>query len=754
MDSAPPATLRPGFVDALPTRVVPASLGTMGHLVDARAPSGTVGVDDAALGAPVQRATAVDLPLRPRPSGAPAPSGGRTGRAVAVQRAGEPEPVVGQATDATGAADTAGASDSWSDSVPDDAAATTAPDPAPPDHAGHDHAAPDRIEPDRAAHDQAAPDTAQARVQRTPHGPGPAAPTLGADPRSGSTASRPGGIGGVASDSEAGRAPATGPLGAGPVPGGLPVQRTSAPADELADSHGPAGPEPLAPRRGPSGREVPTIAARTVDPPIDRPAAGEGVPTAPFPAPPAPSAARRPGLGAPLAPAAVQRSPESDGADRSPGAEASRPSSEHPIDDATSPDPSPAAGAVAGEPETESAWAASDEVVVTGLPLLGDRGPGTGMSAPGPGPIASGWADPGSGFPLAATDTGIEHGTDPTSSARSGDREGDGNGVEATNATPTTSASLEASATPVAARGLVGASAVVQRLGAGGDLPGPQAALPTVSLTPSRRIVPSVTGASAWAPAAGRAGGRVVVARVVAPEAGNDPPAGVGREGPDLAASVADLVDAASGRPIATGAPAAPSGFGSGASADPMPGGTPSGPGPREAASVLTAPASATVQRSVAAAGTPASATSPPRGPLAVQRFGLPSIPSMPGAGDLPDLSSLRRRVPDLGEAAGEARSRVEAAASGAADRARDAASSTASDLRERAEQAADSARGASAAAVDDAAAAAGAALGGGTAGAGEVEQLVRRIYGPLVRRIKAELLLDRERRGIRIDGI
>ncbi len=34
------------------------------------------------------------------------------------------------------------------------------------------------------------------------------------------------------------------------------------------------------------------------------------------------------------------------------------------------------------------------------------------------------------------------------------------------------------------------------------------------------------------------------------------------------------------------------------------------------------------------------------------------------------------------------------------------------------------------------------------------VEQLVRKLYGPLVRRIKAELLLDRERRGIRIDGI
>jgi len=34
------------------------------------------------------------------------------------------------------------------------------------------------------------------------------------------------------------------------------------------------------------------------------------------------------------------------------------------------------------------------------------------------------------------------------------------------------------------------------------------------------------------------------------------------------------------------------------------------------------------------------------------------------------------------------------------------------------------------------------------------IEKLAQRLYGPLVRRLKAELLLDRERRGIRIDGI
>ena len=50
-------------------------------------------------------------------------------------------------------------------------------------------------------------------------------------------------------------------------------------------------------------------------------------------------------------------------------------------------------------------------------------------------------------------------------------------------------------------------------------------------------------------------------------------------------------------------------------------------------------------------------------------------------------------------------------------------------------------------------ASAAGAAASA-AAGPEAVEQLVRRLYGPLVRRIKSELLLDRERRGIRIDGI
>ncbi len=70
--------------------------------------------------------------------------------------------------------------------------------------------------------------------------------------------------------------------------------------------------------------------------------------------------------------------------------------------------------------------------------------------------------------------------------------------------------------------------------------------------------------------------------------------------------------------------------------------------------------------------------------------------------------------------------------------------------------EAADAARSASDTLTQAGQALSPAAVGaGGTSAATEnVEQLVRKLYGPLVRRIKAELLLDRERRGIRIDGI
>lgn len=65
VSDAPPSTLSTGFVASLPTRVVPSRLGTMGHLVHADAPGGTIAAVDAGLGSPVQRAVVADLTLRP-----------------------------------------------------------------------------------------------------------------------------------------------------------------------------------------------------------------------------------------------------------------------------------------------------------------------------------------------------------------------------------------------------------------------------------------------------------------------------------------------------------------------------------------------------------------------------------------------------------------------------------------------------------------------------------------------------------------
>jgi hypothetical protein len=91
MDAAP-ATLRPSFESLLPTRAVPSSLGTMGHLVDGAAPAGVIGVGDAEPSAPVQRAVASELSLRHPPSASPP----RVQRAVAVAEPPPAAPVAGQ----------------------------------------------------------------------------------------------------------------------------------------------------------------------------------------------------------------------------------------------------------------------------------------------------------------------------------------------------------------------------------------------------------------------------------------------------------------------------------------------------------------------------------------------------------------------------------------------------------------------------------------------------------------------------------
>ena len=126
--------------------------------------------------------------------------------------------------------------------------------------------------------------------------------------------------------------------------------------------------------------------------------------------------------------------------------------------------------------------------------------------------------------------------------------------------------------------------------------------------------------------------------------------------------------------------------------------------------------------------------------PAAVQRLaGLPSF--RPPSLDVPQLPQAPSGLPSIGEppsglpSADQLESRASEIASGATDALRSGSDALSSPAQ----------------AASTALAAAGAGAGGG---AENVEQLVRKLYGPLVRRIKAELLLDRERRGIRIDGI
>lgn len=797
VDSSPPAALRTGFVDALPTRIVPSSLGTMGHLVDARAPAGTIAVDDATLGAPIQRATAVDLPLRPTRAVGDAGSGHRSVSAVSVQRAAVSEvPMADAAAEADTAAETHAAPEA------DVAAATDA---AQATDAAESMAARSDSLASSSALASAEPDPALAE-ERGADAPTPGAPADSGEVVTGSVVD--GGLGrGARGDGPAltGSAP-RGSEAAGHGTRDLPVQRTVRPGREPAP-HEPAAYEPVV--RGPAGGEHAAQEHTTVDGQAasdDRtPAAadGSGEHTAPTiaaqsvhrPAPPPtsspaatpvfPPEARRPGLGAPLAPAAVQRIAESSDV-RAAAVESGRGAGagsdgdeaigrfaepEHPHDsdgsfgaESDAEHDAPPFGDAAGEGAP-----LLRDAVGTQEPILADRDLAPSGPASPSTPATASTAPAREADLTVATGARAADDTDPTPGVPTG---------APTVARTTEVAGPAAAGASGAGRG---AAAFVQRrttldAAGGGALPATPA---MTSLTPARRIVPSLGAASPSSHGAGAAGPRVVAARVIAPDAG--PPSQVQRDHHDPGDAPGARVDRRSGsaegiggaRPTHHPDAGGPGHAGPSVSLPATESLGPArateslGPAHAEASAAWTSTADVTVQRSVAVAGRRAgesvSAPAATRASLAVQRLpGLPSLPSVPGAGDLPDLSTLRRRVPgipdlpdvpDLAEAAGDARSRAEQAASGAIATAREAVPS-ASELRERAEQAAGEAGGAATAALGGAAAAAGAALGGGAAGPGEVEQLVRRLYGPLVRRIKAELLLDRERRGIRIDGI
>ena len=670
LSDAPPAVLRPAFVATLPTRVVPASIGSMGHLVDTDAPAGTVAIDGAEPGVPVQRVGAAELKLRSRPA---APSTGRHRQpeaATPVQRqamtdAAEPAPT--ERDDASGVADA-------SEGEPVEGLPTEAME--------SDVRAAD-VDPAVIAAPAEAPAAASVEATRAPEIVG-RREVLGAGP---------------------------------PIIARPPVQRL--PFDESPPS------PPVAPTDA-SASGVPS------SPPIEVPRSSTATPSRPV---------RRPGLGAPLPTRPVQRM-ESD---------AATPAHEEPIlpsdesvigpDERTSTPDEPMTAAGGPDPSTSAA-------------LAGD--------APGAPPAESVTVPLALGRPVAEIrGSEVQRLVEPSDSATP-------------HPLPLATASAEWSPTPAhpASR------ANIQR---------------SVPLVAGRVIVPALAGPPIGAPpgpaAAGAAGGRVVVARAIAPsvpEPGNRTNA---MSGPRMVAgSTLDGPDGPSGivtrsdPPAVTRRDAEASGEASvarltesdafGASGPmAMPWSTVPNPTIERTASATASPRPpVSVARSVAVGdsmrSTPTAAhTLPPASggrTASVQRFGLPSLPkpslpSLPSIPkpplDLPSRPSLPTSLPSVGDlsevpgvsdlpSADELRSRAGDLASEAADAGRETLESIAAPAA------------AAASGIEGAAATAAAAATSAAGGGENVEQLVRKLYGPLVRQLKMELLLDRERRGIRIDGI
>lgn len=266
----------------------------------------------------------------------------------------------------------------------------------------------------------------------------------------------------------------------------------------------------------------------------------------------------------------------------------------------------------------------------------------------------------------------------------------------------------------------------------------------TVPLVAARRIVPALAASTLGSLPTSSRSRPVVVARVIAPS----PPASDIGGTPEPRTSLPNRA-ASSSWPADTvtadrhGSPVH--------EANRMSADEPWTSGPDVVASVsrlATAPAphdeslpSAPTSMLAVAVAQPRIPTRPNAGsrPVAVQRLGgLPSLGQAPAG--LPSLGQLPSGLPSMGEQPPDLPS-VEQLESRAGEMASDA-----SDRLRTASEAVTAPATAAAAAATAAATAAG--------GAENVEQLVRKLYGPLVRRIKAELLLDRERRGIRIDGI
>ncbi|MGR0219714.1 hypothetical protein [Agromyces sp. ZXT2-6] len=775
LSDTPPSTLSAGFVSSLPTRLVPARMGSLGHLVDPGAPAGTVAGGVAELGAPVQRAVIADLTLRPPAWGSSRASAGRSAATDAASPAPRvvppqadaaaaspplPDPSPGREEPQPGAPDLPVRTDGRT-ATGDRAAASTPPASSLPLAEEQTAHADERADPEVDLPDAAeTPDPPE-----PPHSPGEHPGTLEASsavladrplPAGGGVPLQPSvqrettdaarrsaappsirapstpvvrrlGLGAPLPTSNAGPSPAPGPPPvSGPAPAVQRIDAASAGAAPTASSVVGAG-------QGRPGASVPDTPADGDTGPVD--AGGAPSPGASTASEPADGEGRvapddggatgeRALLGsvphssalAPMAAAgepdrtasAIDEFPLANRSSTGVAASADDPSSVTPVGDSLT--PSTPSGPEGGEPEPETE---------TILPLIAQRTLTPLLTAP------TGSAPAGRRHPRAVAvvpqPPSIQRADSASDLAQGGGAASSPGGRASASAVGSEPArggrtTPPSGAAPVdpdePARG--GVLGWLQRLVA----PGPQPASPSAR-APGAESPPTPPAPPAAAPVAEHAHGRRagVDPRSHSPEVhalgGQSvvpgPDDGAGRSGP-----VRDVLQRS-------------------AAVTPQPATIPE---PAAAPSILAAaPGTATPFATVHGARSgPAPVDSPPIAP-----------PPPPRRAPLPVAASAAE--PSVQR---EAESAAEPPAPSEPPGPPPETPSTSSDGSTSSPDAAASAT------ATGAAAAATAALGADAAATSPaaIETLAGQLYGPLVRRLKAELLLDRERRGVRIDGI
>ncbi|GAA1847244.1 hypothetical protein [Agromyces salentinus] len=826
ISDAPPATLRPGWIESLPTRTVPSRVAELTHLVDDAAPSGTVATASAALGAPVQRSAVADLTLRPPQTAAERARERQVAQrqrqvvqptaaqqAAVVQReANEPELPV-QRSDAAGPSEEPGLE------LPDLGAEETA-SPTPPPMPGEAVAAVTDASPVPAA---SVPDAAATAVS----GQDAAGTALGAGlgdglgarpPHAGSSPSTPLNLAAVQRTPDAAH-PET-PVAPDAVgsPDGADVPTPHAPDAPTISAAPPLGGDP-----GRLGLAAPVSGARAASDSSSPPAAG-GTSVQRSTSAPDTGGMRRIGLGAPLPPG-IRSEPRhtlggtwaASGEPAATGGSVEPPASVQRSEESARSGPRPDASATSPGPGTTSSAALLD----TSAPAEHD-GPDPYVASVDQGgmherpvgladPVAESSARPGTPLDWAvptalALQRSMAGGGEPAGSdsgaeaTAGGAAEGSGQGAAAA---PTDDGRVPSPGAeplpPLHTVPLIAQRALETSLDATAMppvAPSHPRAIPVVAFEPfpttSSSSSPGSTGSTGGPSSAlGRAAGLASVQRSDVADSGSpstaDPRAAGasgGAQTPSAAASggVFAWVQRVFGRNEATAAMTATASDGSGdrgdgadhgadhrgdlgANADLTPWST-SAPAGVAHAPLARAAGPLTVSRLTDAATSAAPSgwlnqgaatlTQPQHapGPMLVQR----SVPTIAG----PAASAPRLPLPVASPPA--ARADGGAAGAGWANDAGPDSGSPSGPVVQTAiapgapppdgpGSVSPPADGGTASVAASAGAAAPGAAGIDTSPAG-IESLAARLYGPLARRLKAELLLDRERRGIRIDGI